>query len=77
MQQFTVSQKNIETVREYITRLKACALDCEFICPFDEDHDLTEYHIVNRIRYGIHDKQLQQELLQKAKTLNSLNEVIE
>ena len=73
----SLSQKNGESVREYITRLKACALDCEFICPFDDNHDLTEYHIVNRIRCGIHDKQLQQELLQKAKTLTALNEVIE
>ena len=71
----SLDQKNGESVREYITRLKACALDCEFLCPFDNTHDLTEYHIVNRIRCGIQDKQLQQELLQK-KTMTSLNEVI-
>ena len=31
----SLDQKNGESVREYITRLKACALDCEFLCPFD------------------------------------------
>ena len=35
-------QKSSESVREFITRLKACAIDCEYTCPFDENHDLTE-----------------------------------
>ena len=69
-------QKNGENVREFVTRLKSCAMDCEFLCPFDENHDLTEYHIINRIRCGILDKQLQQELLQKAKDLKDLNNVL-
>ena len=71
-----MSQKSSESVREFITRLKACAIDCEYTCPFDENHDLTDYHIVNRIRCGITDKQLQQELLQKADTVKSLTEML-
>ena len=46
-------------------------------CVLDENHDLTEYHIINRIRCGILDKHLQQELLQKAKELKDLNNVLE
>ena len=42
-----MSQKSSESVRKFITRLKACAIDCEYTCPFDESRDLTDYHIVN------------------------------
>ena len=71
-----MNQSNSESAREFVTRLKACAIDCEYICPFDESHDLTEYQIVNRIRCGIADKQLQQELLQKADSMKSLTEIL-
>lgn len=71
----SIFQKNGESIREFITRLKACALDCEFCCPFDQTHDLTEYHIVNRVRCGVLDKQLQQELLQKSGDIKSLESI--
>ena len=71
-----MTQNNGESVREFVTRLRSCALDCEYVCPFDESHDLTEYHIINRIRCGIADKQLQQELLQKADTIKCLKDVL-
>ncbi len=45
-----------ETIREYATRLKSCALDCDFLCPYEETHDLTDYHLINRIRGGVYDK---------------------
>ena len=32
------SQKNGESVREFVTRLKALALDCQYVCPFDAEH---------------------------------------
>ena len=67
-----MSQQAGESIREYITRLKVCALDCEFCCPFDTKHDLTEYHIVNKLRCGVLDTQLQQELLQKSTELNTI-----
>ena len=71
-----MNQNNGESVREFITRLKSCALDCEYVCPFDDSHDLTEHHIVERVRCGISDKQLQQDLLQKIDTVKSLSEVV-
>ena len=64
-----------ERFKEFVTRLKACAADCNFICPFGENHILTEYHIINRIRSGVLDHLLQQELLQKSDTLHTLSHI--
>ena len=57
--------------------MRACAIECNFICPFDDSHDLTEYQIINRIRCGVSDPRLQQELLLKHKTLMNLKDVID
>ena len=72
-----MTQNSNERITEFITRLKICAEDCDFVCPHDELHNLTEYHIINRIRSGIRDKILQQELLQKADTLNTMTTIID
>ena len=61
-----------ESIREFITRLRSCAIDCSFTCPYEPSHDLTDYMIINRIRSGVFDKTLQQELLQKQESLNTL-----
>ena len=31
-------QKKNESIREFITNLRVCALDCAFTCPYDESH---------------------------------------
>ena len=64
-------QKQGETIQEFVTRLTTCASDCSFVCPFDESHDLTDYHLINRLRSGIFHEALQQELLQKQDTLTA------
>ncbi len=66
-----------EKMREYATRLRSCAADCAFICPFDESHDLTDYHIIERVRSGVRDDRLQQELLQKQSNLNDVQLIIQ
>ena len=68
-------QSQDEPIREFITRLRSCAIDCNFTCPYIKDHDLNDYHIINRIRCGIFDKSLQQELLQKSNELKTLPEI--
>ena len=68
-------QREVESFKEFLTRLKACAADCSFICRFDDSHELTEYHMVNRMRSGVLDKNLQQDLLQKADILNNLTDI--
>ena len=70
-----IVQNNGESVKEFITRLKICAVDSDFVCPFEPTHNLTEYHMVNRVRSGIADKKLQQELLQKSSELNTLEAI--
>ena len=70
-----LNQLDDESVKEFITRLKACAIDCNFVCPHDANHDLTDYHIINRIRSGVSDKVLQQELLQKVDELDDLTSI--
>ena len=72
-----IVQTNTESMNEFFARLKICAADCDFICPFEPTHNLTEYHMVNRIRSGVADKKLQQELLQKSDQLNTLKLITE
>ena len=72
-----MKQKSHESVQEFVTRLKACALECDFLCPFDDHHDLTEYHLINQIRCGIHDVNLQKELLQKHIDLRTLELIVQ
>ena len=68
-------QQSGESFKEFVTRLKGCAADCNFVCPFDDGHNLTEYHVINRIRSGVSDDILQQELLQKSASLNTLTNI--
>ena len=65
-----------ETIREFATRLKSCSLDCDFVCPYEQSHDLTDYHLINRIRGGVFDKKLQHELLTNSETVNSVSSII-
>ena len=58
--------------KSFVTTLKSCAADCDFTCPHDKKHCLIEYHLINKIRSGVYDAALQQELLQKSETLNTL-----
>ena len=66
-------QSKSESVKEFITRLKICAADCNFVCPFETTHNLTEYHLINRVRSGVANNKLQQELLQNSAQLNTLD----
>ena len=54
-----MEQNSNESIKEFITRLKLCSAHCNFVCPFNEHHDLTEYHLINRIRRGVANKALQ------------------
>ena len=70
-----MEQNSNKSIKEFITRLKLCSADCNFVCPFNEHHDLTEYHLINLVRSGVANKALQQELLQKCDTLNTLKDI--
>ena len=66
------NQHETESIREYATRLKAVAVDCEFICPYDPNHNLTDYHLVNRIRSGLFDENLQQESVAETRDIEDI-----
>ena len=66
-----MEQNSNECIKEFITHLKLCSADCNFVCPFNEHHDLT----LNRIQSGVANKALQQEILQKCDTLNTLKDI--
>ena len=36
-----MEQPGDEPIREFVVRLKTCAIDCNFVCPYEETHDLT------------------------------------
>ena len=72
----SLKQYDHENIKEFITRLRILAVDCDFICPHDQAQDLTEYHIIHQIRCGILDHRLQQELLQRHSTLATLNDIM-
>ena len=69
-------QNRDEPIREFVTRLRVCSLDCDFVCPYDDQHDLTDYYLINRIRTAVHDSTLQQEILQKHETLNTVEALL-
>ena len=52
-------------------------MDCAFQCPFDDTHDLTDYFLINRIRTGLYDNTLQQEVLRKHDTLTSVDNIVQ
>ena len=66
-------QQRDEPIQDFVTKLRTCAIDSAFVCPYDESHDLTDYHIINGIMTGIYDDMLQQEVLQKYETLNTVD----
>jgi hypothetical protein len=65
-----------ESIREFVTRLRTCATDCSFVCPYDETHDLTDYHLVRKLRCGVASKTLQQELFQKHEELDTVQTIV-
>ena len=71
-----MNQTAEEPIREYLTRLRICAMDCDFKCPFDAAHDLTDYMIINRINTAVYDSTLQQEVLQKYASLNTVDQLL-
>ena len=66
-------QQRDESIQDFIMKLIALAIDCTFICPFNENYDLTDYRIINRILTSIYNETLQQEILQKHAELNPVD----
>ena len=48
-----MKQNSHESFIEYLTRLKTCGAECNFVCLYEPTHDLTGYHLIGRIRSGV------------------------
>ena len=70
------NQMRDEPFQTFYTKLRGLSVDCAFVCPFDDSHDLTDHEISNRILSGVHDETLQQEILTKHDTFNSIDELV-
>ena len=69
----SMSQDEDEPIQNYLVRLRAIAIDCNFTWPSCE-HDLSDIHIKAQIIQGIANDSLQADLLAKPRTLKSLEQ---
>ena len=75
MQFSSLSQHDNEQLRDYLIRLKSSAQDCEFSCP-QCHHDLSLSYIRDQLIRGLHNEVLQVDILAKATTLTSMEDVV-
>ena len=72
-----IVQKDSEKIQDFYNRLLATAVDCEFSCPNEScKQDLTSENIKDQFVIGLHNPQLQAEILTHIKTLPDLTKII-
>ena len=71
----SIHQSESESIQEFVICLKSLAPDCEFTCP-ECHHDLQLTHIRDQFIRGLHNEQLQTDILAKASQLSTLENVI-
>ena len=69
----SMSQDEDEPIQNYLVRLRAIAVDCNFTCPSSE-HDLSNIYIKDQIIRGTANDTLQADLLAKVRMLKSLEQ---
>ena len=69
----SIAQGDSEPVNDYLIRLKSGARDCNFICP-NCDHDLSSIYVKDQFIQGIGNDALQEDLLAKARSLETLEQ---
>ena len=70
---FASTSQDEEPIQNYLVRLRAAAVDCNFTCPSCE-YDLSDIYIKDQIIWGIVNDTLQADLLAKAGMLKSLEQ---
>ena len=70
-----ITQFDGESTNDYVVRLNATSKDCEFTCP-NCSHDLSPIHIRDQFIRGISNANLQTDILAKAGTLKTVDDVI-
>ena len=68
-------QAESESISDYLVRLKSTARDCEFSCP-NCKFDLMPVNVKDQMIRGIHSEILQTDILSKASTLKSLEDIV-
>ena len=61
--------------KEFDNLYQSQDINCNFTCPYNQDHDFADYHIINTNRCSIFDKSLKHKLLQKSSYLKTLPEI--
>ncbi len=68
-------QHESESIQEFLVRNRTLAIDCEFSCP-DCQSDISKVHIKDQFIRGLHNIQLQTDVLAKASNLKSIDDVL-
>ena len=69
----SMSQGEDEPIQSYLVRLRATALDCNYMCPACE-HDISDMYIKDQLIKGVPSDTLQPDLLAKAGVLKTLEQ---
>lgn len=72
---YSIKQADNESINDYLVRLNAIAVDCEYTCP-NCKHDLSSSHIRDQFIKGIGNTDLQTDILAKAETLPTIEAVV-
>ena len=70
-----INQSENETINSFLVRLKSSSKDCEFECPQCK-HDLSPVHIKDQLIRGLHNSQLQTDILAKWTLLKTLEDIV-
>ena len=72
---YNIVQAENESVNDYLVRLNATAIDCEYTCPQCK-HDLSPSHVRDQFIKGISNSDLQADILAKAESLTTIEAVV-
>ncbi len=70
-----VNQANDESIQAYVSRLKATAQDCNFLCPGCQ-YNLSDMNVRDQLIRGLYNEAIQTDTLAKADQLDTLDKVI-
>ena len=70
-----ITQSDNETIHAFLIRLKSSAQDCEYSCP-NCKFDLSSVHVKDQFIRGLHNSQLQTDILAKSSYLKTLDDVV-
>ena len=70
-----LTQHECESIQDFLVRLRTLAIECEFSCP-DCQSDISKVHLKDQFIRGLNNVQLQTDILAKAPTLKTIDDVV-